>query len=394
MIKFFDKLGNELDSYDFIEFAWNRKFFESGNFTIYLTAKGYIDNIKYVQVDDRPETGIVQKKVYEEKPEGSFVTLSGFFIEKLLDNSSTIASSIIFESSENRVKERMKHILYETFPQLSDKLKNSMSSTSGLEQAFTSDRAVLYETTISDKSHVPKSAGVFFSHGDPVGTKFYELLKSENMSYYCTPSFFKDEKKPFLGIEINTVKSRDLKDKIIFSKNLGNIKKIEYVRDESNAKPHLIGVQVLPEDVHYPDEKTILTPDFKAERIITEELIEDRILPRNFGRSYPKKVIQTNISNIKEDNETSVRSQMRRALKLEMLNNYMEETISVDVIQDRFLYLRDYDLGDEVTIHVDELKVQYNSRIIEVREVYKNNQLEIEIVLGTPRKSEYRKVLI
>ena len=85
---------------------------------------------------------------------------------------------------------------------------------------------------------------------------------------------------------------------------------------------------------------------------------------------------------------------MRRALRLEMLNNYMEETISVDVIQQRFLYLKDYDLGDEVTIHVDELKVQYNSRIIEVREVYKNNQLEIEIVLGTPRKSEYRKVLI
>ena len=85
---------------------------------------------------------------------------------------------------------------------------------------------------------------------------------------------------------------------------------------------------------------------------------------------------------------------MRRALRLEMLNNYMEETISVDVIQDRFLYLKDYDLGDEVTIHIDELKVQYNSRIIEVREVYKNNQLEIEIVLGTPRKSEYRKVLI
>ena len=156
----------------------------------------------------------------------------------------------------------------------------------------------------------------------------------------------------------------------------------------------MIGVQVLPEDIHYPDEKTILTPDFKSERIITEEHIEVRILPRDFGKSYPKKVIQTNITDIREDNETSVRSQMRRALRLEMLNNYMEETISVDVIQDRFLYLKDYDLGDEVTIHVDELKVQYNSRIIEVREVYKNNQLEIEIVLGAPRKSEYRKVLI
>lgn len=394
MIKFFDKFGNELDGCDLIEFSWNRKFFESGNFTLYLPAKNYAEDIKYVQVDGRPETGIVQKKVYEEKPEGNFVTLSGFFIEKLLDGSSTIASSIIFESTEDRVKERIKHILYETFPQLSDKLKNSMSSTSGLKQAFSTDRAVLYETTISDDSHVPKSAGVFFSHGEPIGAKFYELLKSENMSYYCNPSFFKDEEKPLLGIEVKTIQGRNLKDKIIFSKELGNVRKVEYVRDESNAKSHLVGVQVLPEDIHYPDEKTILTPDFKSERIITEEHIEDRILPRDFGKSYPKKVIQTNITDIKEDNETSVRSQMRRALRLEMLNNYMEETISVDVIQHRFLYLKDYDLGDEVTIHVDELKVQYNSRIIEVREVYKNNQLEIEIVLGTPRKSEYRKVLI
>ena len=75
MIKFFDKFGNELDGCDLIEFSWNRKFFENRNFTLYLPAKNYAEDIKYVQVDGRPETGIVQKKVYEEKPEGNFVTL-------------------------------------------------------------------------------------------------------------------------------------------------------------------------------------------------------------------------------------------------------------------------------------------------------------------------------
>ena len=85
MVLGFDKYGNALGVIDFIELQWNRKYLECGSFVIYLAASDYDTDIKYVQYSDRPETGIVQKIEYEEKVGGRFVTLSGFFINKVLD---------------------------------------------------------------------------------------------------------------------------------------------------------------------------------------------------------------------------------------------------------------------------------------------------------------------
>ncbi|EJU21604.1 hypothetical protein [Mogibacterium sp. CM50] len=75
MINFYDKEMNLLETIEFIEITWNRKWTEAGDFTIYTIANEWNDKIKYINIDGRPETGIVKKIVIEEKIEGTFLTL-------------------------------------------------------------------------------------------------------------------------------------------------------------------------------------------------------------------------------------------------------------------------------------------------------------------------------
>ena len=120
----------------------------------------------------------------------------------------------------------------------------------------------------------------------------------------------------------------------------------------------------------------------------------DSNVPSNLGRCIPFKVFNASISGveIKSENESLIRSKMRDAAKLEMLNNYKQETISVDVLQHRFYYLKDYDLGDICTINIDSIQKEFTSRLVEVREVHAKNKVDIELVFGTPNRQVYRKV--
>ena len=115
MIKCLNKFGEEVKMIDFVELQWSRKYFESGSFVLYMAAKDYDPNVKYIQCIGRPETAMVQKVVYEEKNNGEFVTLSGFFIDKVLDWSAyTIPISTMTFKSKAEVETQLKQWLLET----------------------------------------------------------------------------------------------------------------------------------------------------------------------------------------------------------------------------------------------------------------------------------------
>ena len=77
MIKCLNKFGEEVKMIDFVELQWSRKYFECGSFVLYMAAKDYDPDVKYIQCIGRPETAMVQKVVYEEKNNGEFVTILG-----------------------------------------------------------------------------------------------------------------------------------------------------------------------------------------------------------------------------------------------------------------------------------------------------------------------------
>lgn len=80
---------------------WNRKYYESGTFTMVVRADLYDDSWKYIYTDDRPETGMIQKVQVSDSDYNSdmssgadTVTLSGFFMEEIMNRMVFLAEDI------------------------------------------------------------------------------------------------------------------------------------------------------------------------------------------------------------------------------------------------------------------------------------------------------------
>ena len=123
MIQFFDKFMNRLEDLDFIEVAWNRKWTEAGDFSVRLAAQDWNQHVKFVKNTGRPETGIVQKTVYEVTAQGTFATISGFFAEKALDG-------VALHSDEN-VNEKDGTVIFGLFANINTSALGQYSRTGG-----------------------------------------------------------------------------------------------------------------------------------------------------------------------------------------------------------------------------------------------------------------------
>jgi hypothetical protein len=397
MITYLNKFGDEIMPIDFVELQWNRKYHESGNFVLYMAAKDYNPDIKYIQVKDRPETGIVQKIVYEEKTNGDFVTLSGFFIEKLLDCTapteyriSNAAGST--DPAPDAINDSLRWFFYNYFIQQTNNLKNSINST---VLGVRDGKAVVFffETLVKDGVGIPRAV-ISFDVGEPFGKSLYKNLEKYNCSYIVRPLFKnRDENKPLLSIETQIWKGRDLRNSVYFGDSIDNVKKIEFMVDESGAKECVIGLQEIPDEITNYSNVFSAYEDGKYKKFISEVYHYQNNMPTSLGKVFPQKIIKTNCNEINASNEKTVRETMQHEAKLELLNNYIDEKISIDVIQNKFYYLKDYDLGDVCTIVIDKIQKMYTARIVEINEVFSQNKNDVELILGTPTKQEYRRII-
>lgn len=399
MITCLTKFGDELPPIDFIELQWNRKYHEAGSFALYMAAKDYNPDVKYIQVKGRPETGVVQKTVYEEKTNGTFVTISGFFIEKLLDCAAGTQCNIVDASGSSSVDGYTTAIMLSTlfcsfFSQETTNLYSSLPvETQGV---ITPDRAltkVFYETLVKPGVGIP-NAVINFEIGEPFGDKLFKNLQKYNCSYSVKPLFkTRDESKPLLGIETQVWKGRDLRETAVFGDSIENVKQIEFMEDETGAKVSIVAMQEIPKEITNYKDTFYAYENGELKRFIYETYKYTPNMPTDLGTVFPQKIIHTNCEEINANNEAQIRASMRDKAKLELLNNYIEEKISVDVIQNKVYYLKDYDLGDICTIVIDRIKKMYTARIVEVNEVFSKNKNDIEIVLGTPTKQKYRRII-
>ena len=388
MIIYLDKTGQELPQRDFIELQWTRKCFEPGSFSLYVRAEDWDKNIKYIQLDGRPETGIVQKVQYEYLPEGDFITASGFFIEKLLDWGALITDM----SPENDLLTNLDILCFSLYSQYRGRIKDTYADGhDSLFPPFTNNLYCAYFEPQTITSTALTQLGA--KGGEPGGKAIYDFLRLNNYRFIAKPYFnslTRATREPMIGLimEAKKLRSRD----VYFNKSLGTAKNIEYVFDDSGAYPHIVGVQIIEDKISYTNSLYIYK-DSKFQKCIYESYEYNVNAPQDVGAAKPLRVIYTTANDIENGKEASVRAQMHNALKLELLNIYKVEHIACEVLLDRYLYPRDYDLGDLCSVQLDELEVEYSARIVEIREVYHKNICEIEIVLGTPTRKEYQKVL-
>lgn len=388
MILGLDKYGVSLGAVDFIELQWNRRYQECGSFVLYIAADDYNAEMKYVQYSDRPETGVVQKVEYEEKVGGRFVTLSGFFVDKILDGGAC-HFAFNFEagiSPAQMMSEYMRAAL-------------NLNASGDINTGITdTGKRVIHKLTIDPKSTYPPSADDTVEAGQPLGQALYGILSADGRSFICNPIFYTDETKPLLGLNVKFWKGRDLSDTVRFSDSLNNVSSIKYTYDESAeyARYHIL--QELPDDTDdtkWPNSHGVVTSsisDGKLKYYLQAHYQNDSNRPKDMGICRPEKVFYSQIDGVDliPDNEEEIVQKMQAAAQLDMLNNYKVENIEVDTLRSRYIYREDYDLGDICAVSIDDIRQMYTARIIEVDEVYSNNKLETKVVLGTAQKQKWR----
>lgn len=375
MLIFYDKFGKQLDNIDFIELQWNRKLNESGNFMLYTAANKWNHDIKYIHNTGRKEIAIVQKIVFEKKTEGNFITASGFFLEKLLDWGCNYIAKSLSATTYTGVKSKLKEYMNESFGSY--------------------DKRQLLSVSIAEDSTLPSSIDQSLEIGTPFGSFLYAFLQDNNLSFYCEPTYGTDEANPLLGLKIHIYKGHDRRNLVYFGEGYNNISRIDYTLDETLEYPLVGVVQEVQAASGFSNVSSVNTKDGVKYFIKETTLIEGN-RPSNVGAAYPLRVIAGNVADIEmvSANQAAIRRAMQQQAKLDMLNHYKIETISADVIQNKFLYLQDYDLGDIATVVIDDIEQMFVSRIVEVSEVHRNNSEEITLTLGTPQKSKYRKIQI
>lgn len=388
MVLGFDKYGQALGVIDFIELQWNRKYQECGSFVLYIAADDYNASIKYVQYSDRPETGIVQKVEYEEKVGGRFVTLSGFFVDKMLDGGAC-HFAFNFEAGISPVQMMNEYMRAALNLNASGEINTGATDTG---------KRVIRKLTVDAASTYPSSADNTVEAGEPLGQALYGILSADGRSFTCSPIFYTDETKPLLGLNVKFWKGKDLGDTVRFSDSLNNVGSIKYTYDESAEYARYQILQELPEDTdatQWPNNYGVVTSalaDGTLKYYLQAYYQNDSNRPKDMGLCRPEKVFYSQIDGVDliPANERVIVQKMQAAAQLDMLNNYKVESIEVDALQYRFIYRQDYDLGDICTVSIDDIKQMYTARIIEIDEVYSSNKLEITVVLGTPQKQKWR----
>ena len=395
MINFYDKAMNPLEPIEFIEITWNRKWNEAGDFTIYTTASEWNDKIKYVNIDGRPETGIVKKTVIEEKIEGTFVTVKGYFLEKLLDLVQAREDSNAFAKAAD-------HTEWEFWVSL--EIDAHVLANNVIGVTHQPRPSFLGGIHPADGSPWPDEVDLSIKQGDNIGEALRNYLLLHNMSPIIEirkwtlaselDKWLMNPDEPHFTYLIGPKVGRDLSDKIIFGKGYENVSRVEYQYDDSDAFPYYQIIQTM-ETTGFSNEAIITDEGGNSRGRITEFYIDENNRPIDVDY-YPKKVIEGNVSGIelKPANEAQIREQMRQQAKVDMLNHYRQETIVADIIQNNIYYLHDYDIGDLCSISFDEIEQTFKARIVEVNETYSKNRLELKITFGTPRKAKYIPVSI
>lgn len=387
MIQALNAQGVNLGYPNFIELQWDRRWNGFGEFSVYMTADTYDPETKYIKNEGRPETGIVQKIVYEQKPEGDFVTISGFFIEALLNWGALWKAKNYTATTASGVRTRIRTLVRDC---MTLTVPPTVSGYTDPELKPTNPQ--LYTFSIDASADTPGTMTLAYPAGEPCGDILLAWFNANNYSFTAEPIFNTSGTGPFLGMRLKPYKGTDRSATVFFGKPYANVSSVEYVLDESAEKAEYLLVQeVSSSQASGYSNITTLTTSQGTKRYTFAHTYTSANAPSNMGGAYPAKVLYTSAGSDTSISQTDLFAQMRQEGRMDMLDNYRLETVSVDILQNQFIYPTDYNLGDIISIVIPELDLGFTAQIMEVYEVQSANNLEVQIVLGTPRRQKRRK---
>lgn len=312
---------------------WNSRYYECGDFSISLPVEQYSNDMKYIYTKDREETGIINKAVYSYAEKGKQIQISGFFLEKVLDDK--IAHPTFYGSGE------------------------ITSTLAKFVNTYKEDIPLNVLSTKDVGSRVD-----FQETGAQIGLKLYEILATQEMSYKIVYDFVSNKLNLQFYKGLDRTQSQTTNNFIVFSTNWNNITEVNADIDDSNYKNYAViggsgeGTERIYE---YLD---LSNGGYKKKIFIDEK-----------GTSYDPK------------------EQTLAQYKLELRQKGIEKMLGYGVVNnfifkpkgDSYEYLKDYKKGDKCDVLLQDIGVEIEVQIINVYEVFKDNQQTIELEFGNTK---------
>ena len=316
---------------------WNRRYYEAGDFQLEMLASDWEISIAYIYTHQRPETGMVQKIETEHTIKGEFVLISGFFLEGMLNWKVTYPK----HSSTGNVCAACKSLV------------TSLMADTGV--------SVASEPDIGDSDS-------FDSENEPLGDATYAALKKQELSQRIV--FDTDAETLLYSVwqGLDRTQSQSIHTYAAFAQNFGNVDDLTLTQDTSDMRNYAVVQYLLGE------EKPVMELDLR------EGSETKRIL-----------FIQSPVSQEEEQSDADYRAAVESDARTQMKEYETILNLDADVLQRNLHYQSDYDLGDKCDIRDDRLGLAFEARIIEINEVWKNNEHKVGMQFGNRVPTAYRR---
>ena len=192
---------------------WNRKYHETGMFSVQVPLAQYSPNIKYIYTSARPEMGKVTQKNYINQNGFKYVQLSGYFLERELDRHVVYqngASNITNAPSWNYQSGKAEDVAYAYF--------NAF-------KAITTSSAKSLLSMLPGTSQGRGKQSIHYRNGEYLGYKIYDILKPSGMSFRVAYDFVENTQRfeVWSGLD-RTEENVQGNNPVVFSTKYGNIK--------------------------------------------------------------------------------------------------------------------------------------------------------------------------
>ena len=337
----------------FTNLQWNRKYHQSGTFSIQIPVEQYSPSIKYIYTKNRCEMGKVTQINYINQTNYKCVQLSGYFLERELNR------HIVFRIGSSNITNA---------PNWQEKRGKAEDVAYAFFNAFKTI------TTTGNRSDLGISAGATQSRGkyavhtrnsEYLGDKIYDVLKPSGMSYRVNYDFVNSVKtfEVWSGTD-RTDANEEGNNPIVFSTKFGNIK-----------NPNIL----------------IETTEYKNACIIENAQISGDasvyVSRAVFGVEESEEIAFVRGSSTINKNDYSS-EEFDLLLENEAANQIEKcpEVINVEfeALEGSYEYMVDFDLGDKCSVEIPEMNLSLQARLIGCYEVMKSGKWSMTMEFGTP----------
>ena len=351
-----------------INIQWDQKWYSCGQFSIQLPASvNATDDWHYVFCDERQNVGIIQQKIYSQNIKGKFLQISGFFMEHELSN-------VVIEYYQLERRTELSYASDSLYRRIGFMIQKFILEK---DSCFIYDDTNITNTFGKYTNSASQSFDFEINNQDVMSAAF-ELSKTNETSFIYTA---KPEENSFKTLKmLPSVENT----KVVFTEN--QLENFTVTYDESNYKNcvKVLGPTFNGEQINL---------DYKSERVTEYGETERWILLDNTGM-LPVKTVNdgkiTHEENITDKSEILDMLKSNARAELEKYENVVNLDVKI-VNTGKYVYTKNFNLGDIVTVRIESLNIEETRQIIGVSEVWKANKHEVYIELGESRQSNIDK---